>query len=374
MKAYYVTETTNRQNLQDMIYIVYVVVLLLTFCSCHQEGGQEGLEFDCTTSNVDDWGKHINIEECLPLEYPDSLGLGDAYKCVFGGGRMVYWDYSRKELYSYATDGRFLGKIGAEGRSKSEYIGIKDIFLDKDGERLYVLDELGILSYDMKTGEFVSREKPELPDFHEYWKFAVLSTGHYLLFNPQPHGSGTVIDYHDGEWKDLRKAGFFQLACERFYYSGNQLCVISDYGDFFIDTYQDGGLSRAVTFKFSNSLPEEKKPRDFRSFGRIAEERDWCKCIRDACETKRWIFANVEGSEQKLHWVFGDKKTRKVLSGLMNLDDGLQVVGGDEDCFYGILSPEMVSDKSYLKDWVKASHSEEEPQPMLVKFRVRDED
>ena len=33
MKAYYVTETTNRQNLQDMIYIVYVVVLLLTSCS-----------------------------------------------------------------------------------------------------------------------------------------------------------------------------------------------------------------------------------------------------------------------------------------------------------------------------------------------------
>ena len=118
--------------------VVYSIVLLLTFCSCQQEGGQEGLEFDCTTSNVEDWGKHINIEECLPLEYPDSLGLGDAYKCVFGGGRMVYWDYSRKELYSYATDGRFLGKIGAEGHSKSEYIGIKDIFLDKDGERSYV--------------------------------------------------------------------------------------------------------------------------------------------------------------------------------------------------------------------------------------------
>ena len=121
-----------------MIYIVYVVVLLLTFCSCQQEGGQEGLEFDCTESNVDDWGKHINLVECVPLEAPDSLGLGDAYKCVFGGGRMVYWDYSRKALYSYATDGRFLGKIGAEGHSKSEYIGIKDIFLDKDGERSYV--------------------------------------------------------------------------------------------------------------------------------------------------------------------------------------------------------------------------------------------
>ena len=60
MKAYYVTETTNRQNLQDMIYIVYVVVLLLTFCSCQQEGGQEGLEFDCTTSNVEDWEMHTN--------------------------------------------------------------------------------------------------------------------------------------------------------------------------------------------------------------------------------------------------------------------------------------------------------------------------
>ena len=374
MKAYYVTETTNRQNLQDMIYIVYVVVLLLTFCSCQQEGGQEGLEFDCTTSNVEDWEKYLDLVECVPLEAPDSLGLGDAYKCVFGGGRMVYWDYRRKVLYSYATDGRFLGKIGAEGRSKSEYIGIKDIFLDKDGERLYVLDELGILSYDMKTGEFVSREKPELPDFYDYCKFAVLNPRHYLLFNPQPHGLGTIIDYHDGEWKDLRKAGFCQHVCERFYYSSNQLRVISDYGDFFIDTYQDGGLSRAVTFKFPNPLPDEKKPRSFRELVKVSNEGNWFKRIRDACETKRKVFAFIEGPNQEYYWVFGDKKTGKALFGLMNFDDGLQVVGGDEDCFYGILYPEMVSDKSYLKDWVKASHSGEEPQPMLVKFRVRDED
>ena len=354
--------------------VVYSIILLLTFCSCQQEGGQEGLEFDCTTSNVDDWEKYLDLVECVPLEYPDSLGLGDAYKCVFGGGRMVYWDYSRKELYSYATDGRYLGKIGAEGRSKSEYIGIKDIFLDKDGERLYVLDELGILSYDMKTGEFVCREKPELPDFYDYCKFAVLNPGHYLLFNPQPHGLGTIIDYHDGEWKDLRKAGFCQHVCERFYYSSNQLRVISDYGDFFIDTYQDGGLSNLATFKFPNPLPDEKKPRSFRELVKVSNEGNWFKRIRDACETKRKVFAFIEGPNQEYYWVFGDKKTGKALFGLMNFDDGLQVVGGDEDCFYGILYPEMVSDKSYLKDWVKASHSEEEPQPMLVKFRVRDED
>ncbi|MGN0232997.1 MAG: 6-bladed beta-propeller [Bacteroidaceae bacterium] len=354
--------------------VVYSIILLLTFCSCQQEGGQEGMEFDCTAPNVDDWGKYLHIEECIPLESPDSLGLGDAYKCVFGNGWMVYWDYSRKSLYSYTTDGRFLGKIGAEGRSESEYIGIKDIFMDKDGEQLYVLDELGILSYDMETGEFVSREKPELPDFYDYCKIAVLDPKHYLLFNPQPHGLGTVIDYHNGEWKDLRKAGFCQHVCARFYYLGHLLRVISDYGEFFIDTYRDGGLSRAVTFKFSNPLPGEMKPRSFRELVKVSDEGKWFKRIRDACETKRWVYAIVEGPEQEYYWVFGDKKTGKALSGIKHLEDGLQVVGGDEECFYGILYPEMVSDKSFMKDWVKASHSEEEPQPMLVKFRVKDED
>ncbi len=207
--------------------ITCCLILSLAFCSCQREGGQEGVEFDCTASNVDDWGRHLDIEECVRLEAPDSLGLGEVYKCVFGNGRMVFWDRHRKGLYSYSMDGKFVRKIGAEGRSKSEYVGIKNIFLNKEGGRLYVLDELGILSYDMDTGEFVSREKPELPDFHEYWKFGVLAPGHYLLFNPQPHGLGAVIDYHDGEWKDLRKAGFCQLACERFYFLGNQLRVIS---------------------------------------------------------------------------------------------------------------------------------------------------
>lgn len=354
--------------------ITCCLILSLAFCSCQREGGQEGVEFDCTASNVDDWGMHLGIEECVRLEIPDSLGLGVASKCVFGNGRLVFWDYDRKELYSYSMDGKFVRKIGAEGRSKSEYVGIKDIFLDKDGQRLYVLDELGILSYDMDTGEFVSREKPELPDFHEYWKFGVLAPGHYLLFNPQPHGLGAVMDYHDGEWKDLRKAGFCQLACERFYFLGNQLRVISDYGDFFIDTYQEGGLSRALTFKFSNPLPDEKKPKIFRELVRVNDESNWFKCIFDACETGRWVFANVEGPEQELHWVFGDKETGKALSGLMHEDDGLQVVGGDEDCFYGILYPELVSADSFMKDWVKAYQAEEAPQPMFVKFRVSDEE
>lgn len=348
--------------------LVGCLVLLSVLSSCHNDSDSVQLSFDCTKPNVDDWGKHINIEECIPLEAPDSLGLGDAYKCMFGNGRMVYWDYSRKELYSYSVDGKFVRRIGTKGHANSEYVEIKDFFLDKDGERLYVLDELGILSYDMETGEFVSREKPELPDFHEYWKFAVLSTGHYLLFNPQPHGLGTVIDYHDGEWKDLRKAGFFQLVCERFYYTNNQLRVISDYGDFFIDAYRDGGLSKLATFKFSNPLPDEKKPRDFRSFGRIADELDWYKCISDACETKRWIFALIEGPEQKLHWVFGDKETGKALSGLINLDDGLQVVGGDEECFYGILYPEMVSEKSFMWNIISKTDNQN---PYLVRFTIR---
>ncbi len=58
----------------------------------------------------------------------------------------------------------------------------------------------------------------------------------------------------------------------------------------------------------------------------------------------------------------------------MHVDDGLQVMGGDEDCFYGILYPELVSADSFMKDWVKAYQAEEAPQPMFVKFRVSDEE
>ena len=62
------------------------------------------------------------------------------------------------------------------------------------------------------------------------------------------------------------------------------------------------------------------------------------------------------------------KKTGKALFGLMNFDDGLQVVGGDEDCFYGILSPEMVSDKSFMWNIISKTDNQN---PYLVRFTIR---
>lgn len=337
-------------------------------CSCRRESDHGVTNFDCTSMCVKDWSGHLQIEKVTPLGQPDSIGVVVAAKCVMSSEGFVLWDARRGTLYSFTLDGEFVRQIGREGRASSEYVNIKDIYLADDGVRLYVMDELGVLSYDVSTGECLGRDKPSLPDFHEYYKLAVLSPGHYLLFNPQAHGLGSIVDYQDGKWRDLRRAGFYQMACERFYRYEGQLRVLSDYGQFFVDTYRDGELCRTFNFHLPAPLPSEKCPKSFGEFQQVSAEGVYYLCIANACETDGWMCASIIGPEQKYYWVFGEKNTGRVLAGLMPVEDGMQVVGSDGRSFYALVYPELVSHDSHMQSVIGTKHSQG---PFLVKFTIR---
>lgn len=323
------------------------------FYSCKSETETGVMTFKVPSSHVS-WGDKIVFDECVALNGKDSVILSTISKCLVDDNQIIIHDRKNRKIFAYSKEGEFKHRIGREGRAKSEYINIRDISFSQDHTLLYVLDDLGIIIYDAITGDFKGREKIELPDFVSYCKFTVLGAGHYLLFNPQEDGLGEIIEYNNGNWKDVRKSGFYQLVCERFYSFGNDIRVIPSYGEFNICTFNDGHLAPCFNIEFDGDvLPAELKPTSFANFRKASDDGRWFTCILDACETSSWVYANVVGPKETCYWIFGNKETGDVISGPTSDEDYIHVVGSDNKSFYAIVYPEYLGQNSRIWNIIK---------------------
>ena len=336
-------------------YKLTVSFLLIAsfFCSCTKDTETSTITFKVSSRN-ESWDDKFVFDKSVALNGKDSVILSVVTKCLIGDDQVIIHDAKNRKIFAYTKEGEFKRQIGREGRARSEYINIRDIAFSEDRSLVYVLDDNGIVVYNASTGNFQRREKIELPDFANYWKLAVLGTGHYLLFNPRQNGLGEIIEYTDGDWRDIKKAGFYQLSCERFYTFGNTVRVIPSYGEFNVCTFDEGQLTPYFNIEFDDHvLPAELRPKSFREFREISDDDRWFRCILDACETSSWVYANVIAPKETCHWVFGNKESGNVISGSMPMEDGMHIVGSDDKSFYAIVYPELVGKDSYIRRVIK---------------------
>lgn len=340
-------------------------------CSCINKSETSVVNFNASPSQVT-WKDKFVFDECITLNGTDSILLSSITKCLIDDNQIIIHDRKSRKIFAFTRDGQYRCQIGREGRAKSEYINIKDMVFSQDHSTLYVLDDLGVVAYDVLTGTYKNREKIELEDFTSYWKFQVLDAGHYLLFNPQQDGLGEIIEYIDGEWKDVKKTGFYQLACERFYMYENNIRVIPSFGEFNICTYDDGLLTPSFNINIeNNNLPTELKPKSFSEFLKVSEEEKWYKCILSACETSSWIYANVLGPKQTCYWLFGNKKNGTVFCSPVPAEDGMQIVDGDKNSFYAIIHSELLGEHSYIRN-ITHNSNESSNTFYLTSFHIKE--
>lgn len=352
--------------------VIFFVLISCVFYSCGNKKESGAVTFKASSIQKK-WDDRLIIDECVALNANDSIILSTVSKCLVDNNQIIVYDKKNRRIFTYTKEGQFKCQIGREGRAKSEYLNIKDIAFSRDHTLLYVLDDIGIIIYDAWTGKYVNREKIELRNFTNYWKFAILDEGHYLLFNPQEDGLGEIVEYLEGDWKDVRKAGFYQFACERFYEYEDNIRVIPSFGEFNICTFEDGNLTPSFKVEFDNNmLPTELKPKSFNEFLKTSEEGKWFSCILSAHETSSWLYANVIGPKQTCYWVFANKEDGGVFYGPMPTDDGMQIVDSDSDFFYAIVYPELIGEHSYMKNVIN-DKSESSNTLYLVSFHIKKE-
>lgn len=108
---------------------------------------------------------------------PDCL-IGSIDKILFFNDKiLIIENLQRMSVLMFTDSGRFVKKIGTEGRGPGEYTSLRDVALDTKNKRIVFLDGRGgkLLFYDL-DGNFVNHQKL----YYFPLKLSILADGSYL--------------------------------------------------------------------------------------------------------------------------------------------------------------------------------------------------
>ncbi len=343
--------------------IVFSVVSFF-LCGCTERDNVR--TFDMTAHDFEKWDQLVSVEKYVVLEETGNSMLAGVDKCVFGDG--VIYAFCRKydKVFKFSLDGKFLSTVGEKGHAKSEYVNVRDIVYDQKNNRLIIADERGFLWYD-SDGRFLKRVPVE-----GCFLFDLCPNGDILSYIDDDKYSVTVLK--DKEKVGIREKTGYVFFSHVFYRSQDENMLVSDYGQFYIDKYEDGKLTRAYDFDLGNeALPENMRPKSSREFDQIDDMDDYFKCLQRACETKKWLYTEFRGPHRSIYKGYINKDNGKVFFGKAPLDEAYAIVGTYQDKFYALLYPEYVGEKSYMKKFLTENGLQDLHNPILIFLKINEE-
>lgn len=155
--------------------------------------------------SIDEYVK--SYDGYVPLETTDASLVGNISKLLYDDGKLIVVDKSNTTILVYdAQTGKFLNRIGHQGRGPKEYISLRDVVV-ADG-KLYALDMGKILIYKL-NGEFVGETrykngrftKMDRPRGNKIWLYSELADSCY--FNRMDLTTGEIDVRHLPSIEDL---------------------------------------------------------------------------------------------------------------------------------------------------------------------------
>ena len=317
------------------------------------------------SADFSNWEELLEITDIVPLEEDSCYLISIADKCIFSKDYLFLSDYKTKKIYKYSKNGNFLGTIGKRGHAKNEYTDILDMWLTDNDSTLVILDTRSLLFYCTRTGEY---RKTVRNKNYDYERFAIQNDGN-ILFVPDIDGKASIIsDGIDGV-KEIRERKRVPFIVNTFYNFENTCRVVSDYGDFYIDTYNDGELIKTYSFDFGTmALPEKLSSKTYEEFEKIDSEPNYFKCITQAFETRNILYVKFVGPNQTFYSLFYDKRNNKHVIGPSPQGTGIMIIGADNEYIYGIIYPDYIEDVSIREKIVNITKS-----PAIIKIQIKHE-
>ena len=356
---------------KQVIFLFHLAFAILVAASCGGGGSSDVKEFKLEKTDYKDWAKLLDVLSVVQLQENDSCVISYAQKCIFTDKCIVFSDYKAKKIYTFSYDGKFLCQIGCLGHSASEYMRIADICMNYDNTQVMVLDDRGVVCYDVNNGKFVERKNMTSSDPQDYMSFISLNKSDYLCSTNNGNKNTIVQDSPKGIL-GLRKSKRYHFGLNYFYkYDGN-IRVVSDFGDFYIDNYEDGKLR--ILYKIdlgSEALPDDILPKTNKEFDAVWNSPEHFKFIGGACETSDWLHLNLCGLKLKNYVAFINKHNGKYAFGREYPDLGLGIMGAMDNHFYALIYPEYAEPAS-LGRKILEKHNITKNSPVVVKLKLNE--
>ena len=363
--------TTFKEIGKQLIFLFHLALVILVATSCGGDTSSDAKEFKLEKTDYKDWAKLLNVESVVQLQENDSCPMSHAQKCIFTDNCIVFCDYKAKKIYTFSYDGKYLRKIGRMGHSASEYIRICDVCMNEDNSQVMVLDDRGIVCYDINNGNFVERKKFLSSAPQNYMSFISLGKSDFLCYTNNGNDNSIVLDSPKGI-TGLRKSKRYHFGVDFFYnYDGN-IRVISDFGDFYIDNYEDGKLKMLYKIDLgSEALPDDILPKTSEEFDAVWNSPEHFKFIGCACETSDWLYLEPCGLKLKDYIAFINKRNGKYAFGRIYPDLGLGIMGAQDNYFYALIYPEYAEQGS-LGRKILEKYNITKNSPVVVKLKLNE--
>ena len=348
-----------------------MALVILFAASCGGEASPDVKEFKLEKTDYKDWAKLLDVVSAVQLQENDSCLMSYAQKCFFTGKYVIFSDSKAKKVYSFSYDGKFLRQIGSRGHSASEYIDINDICMSENDSALMVFDGRGMVCYSPDNGKFVERKKFHSQDYGEYNTIMPVGASDFICYTDNRNNYSIVLDSPNGQ-RGLRKSKRYHFGVDFFYKHKEGVRVISDYGDFYIDTYEDGKLKMLYKIDLgSEALPDDMLPKTSEEFLAVDNSPEYFKCITEAYETENWLWLSVAGPKQKYYSAFINKQSGAYALGEENPNLGLVMSGTKDDCFYALIYPEFAEQGSFGQK-VLEKYKITKNSPVVVKLKLNE--
>ena len=186
--------------------LVGSLLLVVVYVDCSAQPKNQVCKIDLHQNvSIDEYVK--NYDGYVPLETTDFSLVGNIYKLLYDDGKFVVVDRTNEMILVFdAATGKFLNRIGHQGRGPREFIYMRDAIV-ADG-KIYILDMNKILSYKL-DGEFVGETqfkggrytKIDRPRGNKIWLYSELADSCY--FNCMDLTTGEVVARHLPSVEDL---------------------------------------------------------------------------------------------------------------------------------------------------------------------------
>ena len=208
--------------------------------------------------------------EIIPLEQTENSLIASVDQVLYTKEGIIIRD--RNTILFFDTEGNFIRQIGRTGKGPGEFIQVKEVNIDEESKKIYVLDRVRnqITEFDTK-GQLIDIAKISMPKLVDIASFHPLSDGFLIRLTPYRGAKSPIFMKLDREGKPLKRffdnqAVFSSVGYSpgSFFKSGSSVILFTTYMDEIYE-YKENIISPKFKINSSTGInPEAQSDLEWR--------------------------------------------------------------------------------------------------------------
>ncbi|MFC0878281.1 6-bladed beta-propeller [Saccharicrinis sp. FJH2] len=304
----------------------------------------------------------------IPLETNENCLMGSFISFGIKGSHIIISDESTSSIYIFMQNGKFLSRIGHQGKGPGEYVSVSDFYLSDDSiVHIYSSRNKAILRYDL-TGTYLNNDIPVTQTANQICNLGddkIVGIADYTGFNSNQVNYDAFVSDENGKilkrflpCPDSLNVGYLTLPLHNISSRDNLVRFILPYSNTIYEIDQNLNLRPAYSIDYGRYNIDEafhtflSQPQiEMEEFMTFFNQKKYCNLVGYVENDIYLVLLTLQN--QTANTTVYSKPDRQIMSGSFSLEtanngffendiDGLPIVGiyaMDTNYLYSVIDP-----------------------------------